>query len=159
MMMRVLGFPIALPAAILCAGAVMIAWPFAGSSLHAAEAAQGTMFAAQGTETATKPVAKAPGESQTGQTENFTKDAKKALRDIDKQIAALGKKMKKQGTEVKAEVKESWNDLKEKQHVAKLKLKELSKSGGDAWQKTKSDFNGALDDLKKSYDKAVSSFK
>lgn len=157
--MKLCGFPITLPAAILCVFAVMIAGPHAVGSLHADEAGQGTVLAARESEPATNSTPGAPEASQGGQNESFTKDAKKALRDIDKQIASLGKEMKKQGTEVKAETKESWNDLKAKQRVARLKLKELSRTGGEVWEKTKADFNGALDDLRKSYDKAVSAFK
>ena len=117
------------------------------------------MLAAQENDTAAKPGPEASGGSQTGQDQSFKKDAQKALRDINKQFATLGKEMKKGGTEVKTETKEGWNDLKQKQHVARSKLKELSKASGDAWEKAKGDFNGALDDLKASYNKAVSAFK
>ena len=158
-MKRVSGFPIPLPAAIFCAAAVMIAWPFAGGSLHAGQTGHGIMLAAQEGQTAAKSGPEGAGGSQAGKDESFAKDAKKALRDVNKQIAALGKEMKKQGEEAKAGAKDSWNDVKEKQRVAKTKLQELSKAGGDAWEKAKADFNGALDDLKNSYHKAADAFK
>ncbi len=143
---------------ILCAGAITIAGATFGNSLRA-ETVQGTEPAAQEREGVTEPGSKGPEASQEGQHRTLKKDAKKALRDLNEQIAVLGKQVKEQGSKAESGVKESWDDVKEKQRAAKLKLKELSSAGREAREKAKSDFKSALDDLRKSYEKTVSYFK
>lgn len=91
--------------------------------------------------------------------ESFQKEANKIIQDLDKKIGALNKKVKKEGTKIKAEAKESWESLKAKQIVAKKKLKDLSASGDEAWDKLKSEANKAMEEARKAYDKAVSYFK
>jgi archaellum component FlaC len=137
----------------------MIGWSALRSTVWAGETTQGVVPMAQEREGVTGPGSTPSQESGEGQNQSLKKDAKKALRDLNEQIAALGTQFKGHGSKVEAGAKESWNDLKEKQRDAKMKLKELSSAGGEVREKAKSDFKAALDDLRKSYHKAVSYFK
>jgi hypothetical protein len=89
----------------------------------------------------------------------YKEDLKKELQALDKKIVILGKKVKKQGSKLEGESKESWKYLKAQQKAAKSKLKDLSSTGKETWEKARSEADTALNELKKAYDKAVSSFK
>ncbi len=90
---------------------------------------------------------------------SFKKDVQKTLRDLDRKISALGKQARQTGAMAKTESQEVWEDLKLKQKTAKKELKKIPGAGREAWESTKSHVNSALEDLKQSYDKAVSYFK
>jgi Skp family chaperone for outer membrane proteins len=140
-------------------GFLLIAQPAFVSGKSVSESGQKTILIAQAGQAETKPAGEAAQQSDKEKREGFQKEADKMIRDLDKKITALGKKVKKQGSKVKAEAKEAWDDLKAKQVVAKKKLKELSSSGAETWDKVKSEANGALEETRKAYDKAVSHFK
>jgi hypothetical protein len=144
---------------MLIFGLLLVAQPSVVCSQSAGGPEQKTRLIAQAGQAQPKPPGEATKQSDTEERESFKKEAHKNIQGLDKKITALGKKVKKQGSEVKAEAKESWEELKAKQNVAKKKLKELSAAGEETWDKVKSETKAALEEVRKTYDKAVSHFK
>lgn len=144
--------------AMTCAALLMI-WSASAYSQQAGEPAKKSEMAAPQETGGAKPGGETAKQSGKEDQKSLKAEAKKSIKELDKQIVSLGKEVKKQGANVKAEAKESWKDLKVKQKEAKKQLKALHKAGGKTWNKAKSDFDAALDELRKAYDKAASQFK
>ena len=93
-----------------------------------------------------------------------TKDAaldsgKQLVRETDAKIKELEGKADKSSGDAKAAYERSIKDLKEKREAAAVKLDELGKASGSAWDATKQGFADAYKDLQQSYDKATDSDK
>jgi TolA-binding protein len=91
--------------------------------------------------------------------ETYKKELQEDLRELDKKISVLAEKMKKRGARLQAEAKESWNELRAKEKTARARLKDLSSSSREAWEKAKSEAGAAMDEVRKAYDRAASYFK
>jgi hypothetical protein len=98
-------------------------------------------------------------EPQKEQPDTFKEDAHRTFRDLNSQIHALGKKARSQWAGAEGGAKEAWEDVKVKQKAAKKQVKEMSSAGKDTWEHTKSKTKEALDDLRKSFDRAKAYFK
>lgn len=93
-----------------------------------------------------------------------TKDAaldsgKQLVRETDTKIKELEGKADKSSGDAKAAYERSIKDLKEKREAAAVKLDEMGKASGSAWDATKQGFSDAYKDLQQSYDKATNSDK
>lgn len=93
-----------------------------------------------------------------------TKDAaldsgKQLVRETDTKIKELEGKADKSSGDAKAAYERSIVDLKEKREAAAVKLDEMGKASGSAWEATKQGFSDAYKDLQQSYDKATNSDK
>lgn len=114
-----------------------------------------------------QPVLAASLEDMWAKVKSFTvetKDAaldtgKQLVRETDAKIKDLEGKAEKSSGDAKAAYERSIKDLKEKREAAAVKLDEMGKASGSAWEATKQGFSDAYKDLQQSYDKATDSDK
>lgn len=114
-----------------------------------------------------QPVFSASLEDMWAKVKSFTvetKDAaldtgKQLVRETDTKIKELQDKADKSSGDAKSAYERSIKDLKEKREAAAVKLDELGKASGSAWDSTKKGFADAYKDLQQSYDKATDSDK
>ena len=97
-------------------------------------------------------------------TKRYTVQQKKALQRktheelfaIKKQIIALQEKAGEASAATRTELQKSVNELEGKKDAAKIKLEELRATIDVKWNAMKAGMNSALDELKLSYQKALS---
>ena len=93
------------------------------------------------------------------QKEKYQKDAESTLNDLNDKIKGLQSKAEQAGTDTKAKYNEIIEGLRKKQEEAQNKLNDLKSKSADAWEDVKSGMDAALENLKNSYNDAVSHFK
>lgn len=91
--------------------------------------------------------------------EKYQKEVEATLNDLNDKIKALQAKAEQAGTDTKAKYNEIIEGLRKKQEEAQNKLNDLKSKSADAWEDVKSGMDAALENLKKSYNDAVSHFK
>jgi peptidoglycan hydrolase CwlO-like protein len=90
------------------------------------------------------------------QKEAFQRKAHEELAVVQKQIGALREKGHDVSAATRAELQKSINELEKKKDAAKHELEQLRTVTDSKWAAMKTNVNSALDDLKRSYQKAVS---
>jgi hypothetical protein len=90
------------------------------------------------------------------QKEAFQRKAHEELVAIQKQIIALRGKATEASTSTRAGLQKSLNELEKKRDAAKDKLDELRAATDAKWSEVKVGMNSAFDELKNSYQKALS---
>lgn len=90
------------------------------------------------------------------QKEAFQRKAHEELAVVQKQIGALREKGHEVSTATRAELQKSINELEKKKDAAKRELEQLKTVTDSKWAAMKANVSSALDDLKSSYQKAVS---
>ncbi|MBI3357830.1 MAG: hypothetical protein HY038_13870, partial [Nitrospirae bacterium] len=90
------------------------------------------------------------------QKEDFQRKAHEELVAIQKQISALRGKATEASASTRAGLQKSLNELEKKRDAAKDKLDELRAATDAKWSEVKVGVNSALDELKNSYQKALS---
>ena len=90
------------------------------------------------------------------QKEAFQRKAHEELVAIQKRIIALRGKATEASASTRAGLQKSLNDLEKKRDAAKDKLDELRAATDVKWGEVKAGMNNALDELKNSYQKALS---
>ena len=81
------------------------------------------------------------------------------LDDWGGEVEKLRVKADRLGSEAKGKFQEQAEELRIKQESARQKLHELRKAGGEAWEELQGGAEAALDDLKKTLEKAVKKWK
>ncbi len=81
------------------------------------------------------------------------------LRDWSEEIEKARAKADKLGAAAGARYRSQVEDLKARQEEARKKLRELARSGGEAWDDLKSGADAALEELKKGVEGAVARLK
>jgi hypothetical protein len=81
------------------------------------------------------------------------------LDDWGDEVEKLRVKADRLGSEAKGKFQEQAEELRVKQESARQKLRELRKAGGEAWEDLQGGAEAALDDLKKTLEKAVKKWK
>lgn len=112
-----------------------------------------------GTETITKEAKEtlvATKEYTLEQKEAFQRKAHEELAVVQKQIGALREKGLEVSAVTRAELQESIDELEKKKDAAKHELEQLRAVTDSKWAAMKANVNSTLEDLKKSYQKAVS---
>lgn len=107
----------------------------------------------------TKQAAEAAKEYTLQQKEEYQKKLEAQLKEMHQKIDEFAAKTAKAATDAKAKLQEQTDALHKKWEATEKKFKEMQKTGGKAWEELKSGTDAALDDLKKSYDDALSHFK
>ncbi|TKS60368.1 MAG: hypothetical protein EWM72_01406 [Nitrospira sp.] len=90
------------------------------------------------------------------QKELFQRKVHEELVAIQKQIIALRGKASEASATAKTELQKSVDELEKKKDSAKNKLEELRAATDAKWNDVKAGMNSALDELKNSYQKALS---
>jgi hypothetical protein len=90
------------------------------------------------------------------QKEAFQRKAHEELAVIQKQIGVLREKGHEVSAATRVDLQKSIDELEKKKDAAKLELEQLRAVTDSKWDAMKSDVNSALEDLKRSYQKAVS---
>ena len=90
------------------------------------------------------------------QKEAFQRKAHEELAVIQKQISVLREKGQAVSAATRVELQQSIDELDKKKDAAKRELEQLRAVTDSKWATMKSNVNFALEDLKKSYQKAVS---
>ncbi len=93
------------------------------------------------------------------QKEKYQKDAESTLSDLNDKIKGLQSKAEQAGTDTKAKYNEIIEGLGKKQGEAQNKLHDLKSKSAAGWEDVKSGMDAALENLKNSYNDAVSHFK
>jgi hypothetical protein len=117
----------------------------------------GVAFA--GTETITKEAKEtleATKQYTVEQKEAFLRKAQEELAVVQKQISLLREKGHEVSAASRAELQKSIGELERKRDAAKRDLEHLREVTDSKWTAMKAEVNSALEDLKRSYQKAVS---
>jgi hypothetical protein len=112
-----------------------------------------------GTETITKEAKEtleATKQYTIEQKEAFQRKAHEELAVVQKQIGALREKGQKVSAATRAELQKSINELEKKKDAAKHELEQLGTVTDSKWAAMKAKAKSTLDDLKSSYQEAVS---
>jgi len=112
-----------------------------------------------GTETITKEAKEtleATKQYTIEQKEAFQRKAHEELAVVQKQIGALREKGQKVSAATRAELQKSINELEKKKDAAKHELEQLRTVTDSKWAAMKAKAKSTLDDLKSSYQEAVS---
>jgi DNA-binding transcriptional MerR regulator len=88
----------------------------------------------------------------------FREQTEAKLAEYDKEIDQLQAKTEKMGEDAKAKAEEQLKALRQKRDEVSEKVKELSSSSGNAWEKIKSGIDAAMKDLANAYKKAAAEF-
>lgn len=104
----------------------------------------------------TREAVEATKEYTAQQKEAFQRKAHEELAALQKQVIVLKGKVSEASTAARAELKKSIAELEKKKDTAKNKLDELRSATDTKWTEVKSGVNSALDELKESYQKALS---
>ena len=89
----------------------------------------------------------------------YIKQVEIKVEEVEGKIIALENQLKKETAETKEELNKEIQRLKKKQEELQKKIDELKSSSAKAWEELKTGIDTALDDLEKSYDKALAHFK
>jgi Asp-tRNA(Asn)/Glu-tRNA(Gln) amidotransferase A subunit family amidase len=92
------------------------------------------------------------------QKEAFEKRVRAELQELQVKIAELRKETDVASAEARKEMQKAIQDLERKKHEARKKLEEVNESTSSAWTSLKAGMTAAVEDLKKSYQEAVSKF-
>jgi predicted small lipoprotein YifL len=92
------------------------------------------------------------------QMQAFREQTETRLAEYKKKIDQLKAKAEKLGGDAKAKAEQELAALLQKRDEVSEKLKELSSSGGNAWEQLKSGINAAMEDLGNAYKKAAAEF-
>jgi len=94
--------------------------------------------------------------------ESGDKSREKVLAKMEKKLKVWGGdiekflgKTDKIGAKARGKLKEQVEDLRAKQELARRKLQETKKAGGEAWEDLRAGAESAMDDLRKAVDKVV----
>ncbi len=90
------------------------------------------------------------------QKEAFEKAARKELNEVQTRIAELQTKTGAASAETRKDMQKAIQDLEKKKDEARKKLEEVNESTSSAWSTLKDGITAAVEDLKKSYQEAVS---
>ena len=90
------------------------------------------------------------------QKEAFQRTVQDEMTALQQRIQALREKANEASSTTRAELQRSINELERKKEVARKKLDELKASTGAKWNSVRTGMNAALDELKTSYQKALS---
>lgn len=104
----------------------------------------------------TKEAVEAAKQYTIQQKEAFQKVIHVELNEMQVKIAVLQKKTSAASVEARAEMQKAIQDLEKKKDEARRKLDDMNESTTSAWSKLKDGMTIAVEDLKKSYKKAVS---
>jgi chromosome segregation ATPase len=124
--------------------------------LAALEAAADQPAGAEKIRKETREAVEATKEYTAQQKEAFQRKAHEELAALQKQIIALKGKMSEASTAARAELQKSIAELEKKKDAAKNKLDELRSATDAKWMDVKSAVNASIDELKQSYQKALS---
>lgn len=119
----------------------------------------GPHVAFAGTETITKEAKEtleATKQYTMEQKEAFQRKAHEELAIVQKQIGTLREKGQEVSAATRAELQKSIDELEKKKDVARRELEQLKAVTDSKWAVMKANVNSALEDLKSSYQKAVS---
>ena len=83
----------------------------------------------------------------------------KKLKEWGGEIEKVREKAEKLGTESRAKYQEQVRELRAKQDLARQKVQEMRKSGGEAWEDLREGAESAMNDLKKAVERTVSKWK
>ena len=83
----------------------------------------------------------------------------KKLKDWGGEIEKIRGKADKLGTDSREKYQEQVRELRAKQELARQKVQEMKKAGGEAWEDLRAGAESAMNDLKKTVDKTVSKWK
>ena len=122
----------------------------------AAEAKTGT--SAQDVKKETREALEATKEFTLQQKEDFQKKIQAELDRMQKQIDRLRAKADDAKTEAQADLNKAIAELQKRKDAAGKKLQELESASEHAWGNLKSGLNTAMEDLEKSYKRALSHF-
>jgi predicted small lipoprotein YifL len=92
------------------------------------------------------------------QMQAFREQTEIKLNEYKDEIDKLQAKAEKMGGDAKAKADEQLTALNQKREVVAEKLKELSSSSGNAWERLKTGIDAALEDLGNAYKKAAAEF-
>jgi hypothetical protein len=90
--------------------------------------------------------------------QEFRGQTETRLAEYTKEIDQLQAKAEKMGGDAKAKAEQQLTALRQKRDEVSKKLKELSSSSGNAWERLKSGIDAAMKDLGNAYKKAVAEF-
>lgn len=93
------------------------------------------------------------------QKEKYQKDTESILNGFNDKIKGLQSKAEQAGTDTRAKYNEIIEGLRKKEGEAQNKLNVLKSKSADGWEDVKSGMDAALENLKNSYNDAVSHFK
>lgn len=91
-----------------------------------------------------------------GKTTEFQRTMKRQLDELEQKIAELEKAADEARSEVEPEARELLEELRAKRDVARLKLNELERSSGAAWEELKKGTERAWQELEEAFDRAAS---
>jgi tRNA U34 5-carboxymethylaminomethyl modifying GTPase MnmE/TrmE len=92
------------------------------------------------------------------QMQAFREKTETRLAEYKKEIDQLQAKAEKLGNDAKAKAEQQLTALRQKRDEVSQKLKDLSSSSGNAWEKVKSGVDSAMEDLGNAYKKASAEF-
>ena len=92
------------------------------------------------------------------QKEVFENRVRVELQELQINIAELRKQTDVASSEARKELQKAIQDLERKKHEARKKLEEVNESTSSAWISLKAGMTAAVEDLKKSYQEALSKF-
>jgi len=98
-------------------------------------------------------------DSGAGTREKVLGKMERKLNEWGEEVEKLRGKADKFGSEAREKFQEQAEELRVKQESARQKLHELRKAGGEAWEDLQAGAESALDDLKKTLEKAVKKWK
>lgn len=91
--------------------------------------------------------------------EAYEEKIRAKLGELDEKLNLLRLRADMAKTEVKLEYTKMIIDLRSKKEEAQKRLEKLKDAGGDAWKTMAEGMEKAVDDLKGSFDKAISKLK
>jgi hypothetical protein len=94
-----------------------------------------------------------------GSRELYQERIEAKLQEWGEEIESLRKKADKLGSEAKVKYRAQIDDLHARQETARIKLEELKRSGGEAWEDIRKGAESALEELKKGVEGAVGKMK
>ena len=106
-----------------------------------------------------KEVASAKDTSMSKEKETYQKKMRKELNGYKKKMKQLEAKAKNLEEKAKMEVKEETGELHKKMEVVEEKLKSMKSASGEAWEKSKSEADAAMESVKAGYEKIAAHFK
>ena len=92
------------------------------------------------------------------QMQAFREQTEARLAEYEKDIDQLQAKVETMGEDAKANAEQKLKELRQKRDEVSAKLKDLSSSSGDAWERLKAGIDAAMNDLAEAYKKAEAEF-
>lgn len=83
----------------------------------------------------------------------------KKLKEWGGEIEKIRERADRLGTESRAKYQEQVRELRAKQDLARQKVQEMKKAGGEAWEDLRAGAESAMNDLKKAVERTVSKWK